>query len=60
MPYGDINLGQYRQYRLKLWRVAWRHQAITGTIVHLSFVQSSGIYPRGVSDIYPWHEFENY
>ena len=30
MPYGEINLGQHR---LRLWLVAWQHQAIIWTNV---------------------------
>ena len=32
-PYGDIDLGQHW---FKQWLVAWRHQAITLTIVDLT------------------------
>ena len=44
--YGDIDLGQHR---LRLWLVAWRHQAITWTNVDLSSVRSSGIHLRTIS-----------
>ena len=39
--YGDINLGQHW---LREWLVAWWHQAITWTNVHLSSIRSSAIH----------------
>ena len=42
-PYGDMELGQHW---LRLWRVAWRHQAITWTNIDLSSVRSLGIHLR--------------
>ena len=40
-PYGDRDLGQHW---LRLWLVAWRHQAITWTNVDLPSVRSIGIH----------------
>ena len=40
-PYGDGDLGQHW---LRLWLVAWRHQAITWTNVDLPSVRSIGIH----------------
>ena len=45
-PYGDMDLGQHW---LRLWLVAWRHQAITWTSVDLSSVMFCGIHPRALS-----------
>ena len=45
-PFSDIDLGQHW---LRLWLVAWRHQAITWTNVDLSSVRSSGIHLMAVS-----------
>ena len=46
MPYGDIDLGQHW---LRLWLVAWQHQAITWTNVDWSSVKSSDINIRAIS-----------
>ena len=45
-PYGNMELGQHW---LRLWLVAWRHQAITWTNVDLSSVMSLGIHLRALS-----------
>ena len=42
-PYGVRELGEHW---FRWWRVAWRHQAITWTNVHLSSVRSCGIHLR--------------
>ena len=49
-PYGDRDLGQ--QW-LRLWLVAWRHQAITWTNVDWSSVKSSDIHIRAISQEMP-------
>ena len=45
-PYGDTDLGQHW---LRLWLVAWRHQAITWTNVDLSSVKSSDIHRNTIA-----------
>ena len=45
-PYVDMDLGKHM---FKLWRVAWRHQAITRTSVGISSVKSCGIHGRASS-----------
>ena len=44
-PYGDIDLGQHW---LRLWLVAWQHQAITWTNVDLLSVKSNDIHLRAI------------
>ena len=44
MPYGDIELGQH-------WLVVWQHQAITWTSVDLSWVRSTDIHLRAISQV---------
>ena len=46
-PYGDTNLGHYW---LRQW-LAWRHQAITGTNVHVSSKMSSDIHRRAIKNV---------
>ena len=50
MSYGDMELGQHW---LRLWLVAWRHQAVTWTNVDLSFVMSNDIHldPLSLEDL---------
>ena len=46
MPYSNTDLGQHW---LRLWPVAWRHQAITRTKFDLSSVRSQDVHLRGIS-----------
>ena len=52
-PYGDVNCGQHW---LRLWVVAWWHQAITWTNVDISPVRCSGMHLRAISQeiLQPW------
>ena len=45
-PYGDIALGQHW---LRIWLVAWRHQAITRTNIDLSSTDFCGMHLRAIS-----------
>ena len=45
-PYGDRDLGHHW---LRKWLVAWRHQAITWTIVDLWSLRSSDVHLRAIS-----------
>ena len=56
-PYGDRKLGQHW---IRLWFVAWRHQAITWTNVDLSSVRSKVNFTAGTAAINHCNWLEKY
>ena len=48
--YVDIDMGQNR---LRRWLVAWQHEIITWTNIDLSWIRSSEVYLRSISQEIP-------